>query len=122
MADVWHQFGSDLTIGPTGDLSTVNGTPLGQQRVLRRLLTNQGDYIWQPGYGAGLPRFIGQPANAAQIRAVIRAQIFQEAAVASTLEPAIEVTSDDQGTTYAQIRYVDSDTGATQVLSLSLGG
>jgi hypothetical protein len=69
-----------------------------------------------------LPQFIGQPANALQIRAIIRAQIFQESAVARTPEPAINVTSDHQGSVYAEIRYVDADTGRTQVLSLSLGG
>ena len=82
MADASHQWGSDLAIGATGDISTADGALLGQQRVLRRLLTNPGDYIWQLDYGAGLARFIGQPANALQIRAVIRSQIFKETAVA----------------------------------------
>lgn len=54
MPDLSHQWGSDLLIGPTGDLATASGTELGQQRVLRRLLTNASDYIWHLGYGAGL--------------------------------------------------------------------
>ena len=62
MADAFHQWGSDLATGSTGDISTISGQLLGQQRVLRRLLTNPGEYIWQLDYGAGLARFIGQLA------------------------------------------------------------
>jgi hypothetical protein len=72
--DLSHQWASDLSIGPTGDLALASGSMLGQQRVLRRLMTNPGDYIWQLGYGAGLGQFIGQPTNASQIQAVIRSQ------------------------------------------------
>ena len=92
MADIAHQWGSDLEFGPNGDLAVVAGSDLGQQRVLRRLLTNLLDYIWQPAYGAGLAGLIGQPANILQIRATIRSQIFKEPAVAQNPEPTIDVT------------------------------
>jgi phage baseplate assembly protein W len=108
-------------VGPTGDIAVAGGMLLGTQRVLRRLLTNPGDYIWQLGYGAGLAQFVGQPVNVLQMRAVIRAQIFQESAVARTPEPMITVTSDESGTVYVEIRYVDADTGQTLVLSFSVG-
>jgi len=121
MSDMQHQFGSDLAIGPTGDLASVSGSALGQQRVLRRLLTNAGDYIWQLGYGAGLPQFVGQPANAVRIRAVIRSQIFKEAAVARSPEPAIDVSSDGVGTVSVRVSYADAETASTQVLGFSLG-
>lgn len=123
MADVSQQWGSDLVIAPSGDLSLASGTVLGQQRVLRRLLTSPGDYIWQPDYGAGLSRFVGQPANALQIRAVIRSQIFKESFVAQTPEPVIDVElgpAGAAGTVYVHIRYVDSSTQETQVLSFSV--
>lgn len=120
MSDAQHQFGSDLAVGPTGDLATVNGPVLGQQRVLRRLLTNAGDYIWQLGYGAGLPQFVGHPANTVRVRAVIRSQIFKESAVARTPEPAIEVSSDGAGTVSVRVSYADAETALTQVLGFSL--
>lgn len=122
MADIWHQFGADLAVGPTGDLASVDGTTLGQQRVLRRLLTNPGDYIWQPDYGAGLAQFVGQPASATQIRAVIRSQIFREATVARMPEPVISVEVDPGGTVFVEIRYADAATGQTQSLAFSIGG
>lgn len=123
MADIAHQWGSDLGFGPTGDLAIVAGSTLGQQRVLRRLLTNPLDYIWQPTYGAGLAGFIGQPANALQIRATIRSQIFMEAAVAQSPEPTTNVTLNPAGAAgdvYVNILYVDAQTGQTQVLTFSV--
>jgi phage baseplate assembly protein W len=121
MADIWHQFGSDLMVSATGDLMAVSGPTEGQQRVLRRLLTNAGDYIWQLDYGAGLAQFVGSPAGVAQIRAVVRSQIFKESAVARTPEPVIDVQSDAVGTVYVHVRYADANTGNTQILSFSVG-
>jgi hypothetical protein len=120
MADLFHQFGSDLMVGATGDLAATGGTTEGQQRVLRRLLTNPGDYIWQLGYGAGLGQFVGSPASTAQIQAVVRSQIFKEAAVARTPEPVIDVSADATGSVYVSIRYADAVTGTPQALSFSV--
>ncbi len=123
MADALHQWGSDLSISSSGDISVVSGSWLGQQRVLRRLLTNPGDYIWQMDFGAGIARFVGQPANELQIRAVVRSQIFKESAVARQPEPVIDVEvapGGATGTVYVSIRYVDADTTETQVLSFSI--
>jgi len=121
MPDLFHQYGGDLLLGPSGDLASVDATLLGQQRVLRRLLTNPGDYLWNPGYGAGLGQFVGQPASVARIRSAIRSQIFQESAVARQPEPVIDVRSDGSGIVTVLVSYADSNTGATQVLSFSVG-
>ena len=121
MSDLLHQFGADLSVGPTGDLATVSGPALGQQRVLLRLLTNAGDYIWQLGYGAGLAQFVGQPADATRIRAVIRSQIFKETAVARTPEPTVDVVSDGSGAVSVQLSYADAATSQTQLLGFTLG-
>jgi phage baseplate assembly protein W len=124
MPDISQQWGSDLSTNATGDLATITGTTLGQQRVLRRLLTNPGEYIWQRDYGAGLGQFIGQPGNASQIRAAIRSQMFKEASVARSPEPLIDIDlseTSSSGAVYVQIRYVDAPTGQTQYLSFPLG-
>ena len=123
MTDASHQWGSDLLASPTGDVATAAGPLLGQQRILRRLLTNPGDYIWQLDYGAGLARFIGQPVSPLQIMAVIRSQIFKEDAVAREPEPSIDVQiapGGASGTVYVYIRYVDAPSGETQVISFSV--
>lgn len=121
MADLSHEFGAELATGPTGDLALVAGVTLGRQRVLRRLLTNPGDYIWQPDYGAGLAQFVGQPVAAERIRAVVRSQIFKEAAVARTPEPVIEVQAGSDGRVLVAIRYADAPSGETQLLSFPVG-
>ncbi len=119
MPDLSHAFATDLAISPNGDLATIQGPALGQQRVLRRLLTNPGDYIWNLTYGAGLASFIGQPTDIPRIRALIRSQIFKESAVARTPEPLIDVAPGPNGTVSVHIRYADTDTGQTQILSFT---
>jgi hypothetical protein len=120
LPDVSHEFGGDLVLGTTGDLQLVEPPVLTQQRVLRRLLTNAGDYIWHLDYGAGLPQFVGQPANILQIGAIIRSQIFSEAAVAAAPEPIIDVSPSAGGLVSVQLRYTDATTTQTQLLSFSL--
>ena len=121
MPDLSHEFGADLVAGPTGDLALAEGVAQGRQRVLRRLLTNPGDYIWQPDYGAGLGRFVGSPAAPERIRAVVRSQIFREPAVARSPEPVVEVRADGLGRVFVSIRYADAASGGTQSLDFSVG-
>jgi phage baseplate assembly protein W len=138
MADVFHMWGNDLVAGPvstlagvvdaSGDLLTVGGTVPEQpgqgktvQRLLRRLLTNPGEYIWQPTYGAGLGRFLGQPISVPVITAVIRSQIFLEAAVAQTPAPVITVTAQKNGTVSCHILYTDAQTGKPTPVQFVIG-
>jgi len=123
MADIFHQWGEDLVLGPTGDLAIVSGAIWGQQRVLRRLMTNPQDYLWHTDYGAGLAQFIGQPAKSLQIRAAARSQIFKESAVARSPEPTINVLvspSGPAGAVYVQLQYVNSEVNQTQVLTFNV--
>ena len=118
MNDLQHTFGADLTISPTGDLAVSAGTQAGQERVLRRLLTNPIDYIWNLSYGAGLPMMVGQPASATRISAIARAQMGIEPAVAVDPAPVSVVTVNPNGTVYLYIRYADADTGDSQTLTV----
>ncbi len=122
MADAWHRFGGDLSIGPTGDIGCALGATMVQQRLLRRLLTNPGDYVWNPDYGAGLGRFVGDPVDLARIQAVVRGQVLREAAVARRPEPEIDVAADRVGTVSVQIRYAEADTGVTRSLAFTVSG
>jgi hypothetical protein len=114
-------WNADLSASPVGDLELATGTNLSQQRVLRRLLTNAGDYLWHADYGAGLGGLVGQTINVNAIRALIRSQIFKEASVARLPEPAIDVSASGGNAVYVDIRYVEATTGTTQVLSFSVG-
>lgn len=112
MPDVSQWWGDDLQVSPTGDLALVDGVTLGEQRVLRRLLTNQGDYIWNTTYGAGLPARVGQLLDIPAVISAIRSQLFQEAVVARTPAPVITVLpTSDPGTFTVSIQYADAQSG-----------
>jgi phage baseplate assembly protein W len=117
MHDINHTFGGDLAVGVSGDLAAASGSTLGQQRVLRRLLTNTGDYIWQLTYGAGLPSMIGMPVDAAAIAGLVRSQIFLESAVAQTPTPTIDVQS-QSGIVSLQITYTDTTDTTPQAVGV----
>ena len=120
MQDANLLWGGDLSATLTGDIALASGVALGQQRVLRRLLTNPGDYIWHLDYGAGLARFVGEPCNVAAINSTIRSQIFMESSVARLPEPVIDVQNAQNGSVYVYIRYADLESGATQVLAFTV--
>jgi phage baseplate assembly protein W len=120
MTDLALVFGSDLTVDASGDLATVDGTEEGVERILRRLLTNPAEYIWNPSYGAGLPQFLGEPVNTTRIQAVIRRQMLLEAIVARDPPPVITVTGRADNSVFVDIKYVDSTTSRTVALSASV--
>ncbi len=119
MNDVYHYFGSDIGQSATGDLQGIDGTTRGQQRVLRRLLTNPGDYIFQPNYGAGLPRMVGELAEPAKIKALILGQMLLEDAVARTPEPQVDVQPILGGVS-CRIKYTDAVSKTPAVLSFNV--
>ena len=86
-------IGGDVASSVTGDLLPVDGTIKGQQRILRRLLTNPGDYIWHPTYGAGLGAKVGDNTDIPAITALIRAQIRLESVVSQNPPPTVRVTT-----------------------------
>lgn len=118
MADVALTFGGDLAFGNAGDLALADGSALTEQRVLRRLLTNPGDYLWQLGYGAGLGRFVGAAGPAATLAGLARAQMGSEARVALSPAPRITVDASDPAGLVMTIAYQDVVTGRASVLSL----
>lgn len=131
MSDLSHYFGGDLSQSSTGDLLKVDGTEEGVQRVLRRLLTNpalidadgntliQGDYIFHPDYGAGLPRMVGDTVDIPKIKGRIQGQMFLEACVARSPAPIITVT-EIQGGVSVDIRYNDAQAGAPAALAFDV--
>ena len=120
MSDLLCGWGGDLSSSETGDVLVVGVPTLGTQRVLRRLLTNPGAYLWQPHYGAGLARFVGQPVDPAGIEALVRSQMLLEPAVAVSPAPVVLVQSDAGGSLFVQVRYADADTAEALTLNIQL--
>lgn len=117
--DLYHLWGGDLATGVTGDLLPVADGSRTTQRILRRLLTNPGEYIWHPTYGAGLPARVGDTFDAGAIAALIRGQILLEPTVAPTPEPDVSVTAIQNGMSVS-IRYTDALTNAPALLSFDV--
>ncbi len=92
LTGVSHYYGGDVALGPTGDLGRVNGLERSKQRVLRRLLTNPGDYIFHPTYGAGLGRYVGKVVDVAAIAVLIRGQMALERSVSQSPPPTIKAS------------------------------
>jgi hypothetical protein len=112
----WQQ---DLTLAPDGDLLTVDGTIEGEQRVMRRLLTNPGDYFWHNEYGAGLPKYVGQPEQPDAVSALILSQMMLEDAVAQSPLPQVNTSPITNGIS-TDIKYVDADTGKSVTLGFDV--
>ena len=95
--DLNHWVGGDVGTSATGDLGTANADTRTQQRIVRRLVTNPGEYIFHVDYGAGLPAKIGETADIPAIRGLIRTQLRLEEGVSQNPEPQITVTSITNG-------------------------
>lgn len=110
--DIYHNYGNDVVIAPNGDQLLVDGHELTKQRIFRRLLTNAKSYIWQPTYGAGVPKDIGKSLSSQEfnkIKSNLISQILMEDAVAKTPAPTIdEFKVDGLNTLFCQITYYDA--------------
>ena len=117
--DLNQWVGYDLSSTVVGDLYPIDGATKGQQRILRRLLTNPGDYIFHPDYGAGLAAKVGSVGQIGTITALVREQMKLEACVAQVPEPVITVTEILNGISVS-IRYTDVESNTPQTLSFNV--
>lgn len=97
--DIAHDWGSDVQLTATGDLARASGSARSRQRVLRRLLTNPGECVFHPTYGAGIPGRVGTILDLAEIRAVIRTQMMLEASVSQADPIKVGVAQIENGVT-----------------------
>jgi hypothetical protein len=119
MPDLFHEWSSDIQGSANGDLLTADSVLLSQQSVLRRLLTNPGDYIWHPEYGAGLPAMIGMPIDVATVTRIIQTQMFLEDSVVRSPAPVINVSAIPNGM-FVQIQYTEADSQQTATLAFNV--
>ncbi len=117
--EIAHDWGGDLQLSTTGDLGAVSLVERSKQRVIRRLMTNPGDYIFHPDYGAGLGRLVGQNVDLAKATALITGQMLLEDSVSQSPAPTVKVTSIPQGMA-VQINYTTAPEKVPAVLSFSL--
>lgn len=118
-----QQYGFDLVITPNSQLGVVDGTQETYQRILRRLMTNPGQYLFAPDYGAGLGIYVGANLNSAlehQIKGVITTQMFKEDTVAQSPRPVISLSQNGTQLTVS-ITYAIKPSGLVYTLSFTVG-
>jgi len=121
MYDIWHFTGGDLNISPAGDLRPVSSMERGKQRILRRLMTNPGEYLFHPEYGAGLGAKVGDVVHVNEWKALIRGQLLLEEAVAQQPPPEVTLSLISQGVSVI-IRYTDAIAGTPETLIFDVSG
>ncbi|GBQ15379.1 phage tail protein [Komagataeibacter rhaeticus] len=119
MSALSHTMGGDLDLSATGGVAVVTGAEQTRQALLRRLCTGTGAYIWQPGYGAGLPARVGGVMDEGAIRALVLEQMQADAGVDQTRAITVSVTSPKTGACLLAISYTDARSGAVQELALT---
>jgi hypothetical protein len=124
MIAVICDWGGDLVIGASGDIATVSMQADVQQRVIRRLLTNPGDYVWHDDYGAGLGNFVGERSSQSVIKSTILNQLLLEALVSKTPPPTVQTSQSLTGlfsATSVTVQYEVVGTPGTRSLVLGAG-
>ncbi len=113
MAGEFHWYGLDIQFAASGDDASASGILEINQRILRELMTSPGDYVWQPNYGAGLGRYIGQSlstAKFAELKALITSIVIKQPDVQRQPAPQVTFQSDAAGLLSTQIIYVYAPT------------
>jgi len=122
LSDIWQIWSTDLTASNSGDLKTATGTDRGQQRIIRRFMTNPGDYLEDPTYGAGLPQYVGALQSQDvldKVSGTCTAQVLMEAVVAPTPAPVVTLQQLPDFSLWVSVQYTDAETGAPQTLSFN---
>jgi hypothetical protein len=117
-------WGGDLSVGPGGDIAVAPVQTEIQQRLVRRLLTNAGDYIWHTDYGAGLGDYVGETYSSNLIEGTISSQLQYESLISVSPPPSIQISQSSAGdfsTTSVTVQYqvVGTFTGTSTVLGLT---
>lgn len=107
-------WGGDFTITPTGDLLLAQDTPVEanatEERIIRLLLTNPGDDLFNVTWGVGLSGMVDEnysPQLQHQIVASIANWLSQDAAVAQSPAPLISVNQVGYNTATVDVRFND---------------
>ena len=117
MSSLSHTVGGDLDLSGSGNLTLVSDAEETRQKILRRLCTNPGGYIWHPDYGAGLPAMVGMTMDAGTLQGIVQEQMADESGVDQTQPITVTVTNTPAGFYRCDITYTDSQTQTIQALT-----
>jgi phage baseplate assembly protein W len=109
--EISQDFGNDLKLNSVGDITQSENDDLSKQSIIRRLLTNPGEYIWHPTYGAGIGRFVGENLSSDNfdvIKNTIISQMLMEETVAQSPLPIITLQAQNGTVLICDITYYDA--------------
>lgn len=118
-----HWYGYDINLTPAQTIAIASGLDNVSQRILRRILTAKGSYIWHLDYGIGAGKYVGpalSPALLAKIKADFRGQILSDAEVGKNPPPSIVFDTSNPNLVGVTIQYTYAPTGQLQTLSFNL--
>lgn len=102
--DLWFDLAegkrANLLVTPAGDWKVASGREALRQAIVRRLVTNPGEWATVPDYGAGVRLYAKARLTGAvidELRARIRAQLAREPRVTRVGEVSITPRSDGAG-------------------------
>lgn len=87
----------DTHVTPAGDYLTVTGLTAYKQSIIRRMISDPGEYARFPDYGAGLRRMVKERANSANIAAMqarVKAQAMKDDRTARVIDVVFEFIDD----------------------------
>ena len=120
MVDSAHFWGNDTGFSASGDDLLADGALELEQRILRGLLTNPLDDPFNPLYGKGIGRYIGQaltPEKRTQIQADIMSVVMIEPDVQKIPLPNITYQADNNSYLSATISYIYTPTGQARAIT-----
>lgn len=103
--DIWYDISKpnaakqtpDYVVNSAGDWTLATGLEALRQSLLRRLLTNPGEWKTKPKYGVGARQYVkakNTAANRAELEARIRSQFLQDPRVDSIASVTITALFD----------------------------
>jgi len=121
MTEIYHWVGNDLQLSASGGIQETSGVEASRQRIARRLITNPGDYIFHPEYGAGIPAYIGRLASQNEIKAVVLGQVLLESTVSKTTQPIVNVSQiAGTGNVTIDVTYTYAETGELATITVTV--
>ena len=114
-SDLSHTWGQDLVLSPAGNYEVSSGLSLTNQTIARFILTNPGDDPFNPTWGLGARKLIGQREAAAKLKTLILQGLATLDVVDQSVRPQVEVTASGYSLS-ASIAYVTNLGEATGIV------
>ena len=98
--DIYHEIGDDIQLDSTNDLLFVHDTTETNQRIMRRLFTNKGTYIWNSKFGASIPWKVGESLSLEVYKDIVNqvtASVLEDDDVAKSPPPEINIKTTSNG-------------------------